>query len=121
MVMPCGTVVTTVTAVKSKPRFDTGRASPLSPESPLKTPVKVKVIEKDISIQAMSCHGAPVSKTFSSSDTELLMLSGSDPVAAVAIRQLSESSKLKVKSPRKKSTIIISGVSKVGRGAAFAV
>lgn len=29
-VMPCGTVVTTVTAVKTKPRFDTGRASPLS-------------------------------------------------------------------------------------------
>lgn len=52
---------------------------------------------------------------------ELLVLSGSDPVAAVAIRQLSESSKLKVKSPRKKSTIIISGVSKVGRGVAFAV
>ena len=30
MVMPCGTVVTTVTAVKTKPRVDTGRASPLS-------------------------------------------------------------------------------------------
>lgn len=30
-VMPCGTVVTTVTAVKTKPRFDAGRASPLSP------------------------------------------------------------------------------------------
>lgn len=29
-VMPCGTVVTTVTAVKTKPRFDVGRASPLS-------------------------------------------------------------------------------------------
>lgn len=29
-VMPCGTVVTTVTAVKTKPRFDTGRVSPLS-------------------------------------------------------------------------------------------
>lgn len=28
--MPCGTVVTTVTAVKTKPRFDVGRASPLS-------------------------------------------------------------------------------------------
>lgn len=41
------------------------------------------------------------------------MLNGSDPVAEVAIRQLSESSKLKVKSPRKKSTIIISGISKV--------
>lgn len=112
MVMPCGTVVTTVTAVKTKPRFDTGRASPLSCESPLKTPVQVKVIEKDISVQAISCHGAPVSKTFSSSDTELLVLNGSDPVAEVAIRQLSESSKLKVKSPRKKSTIIISGISK---------
>lgn len=31
--------------------------------------MKVKVIEKDISIQAISCHGAPVSKMFSSSDT----------------------------------------------------
>lgn len=44
---------------------------------------------------------------------ELLVLNGSDPVAEVAIRQLSESSRLKVKSPRKKSTIIISGISKV--------
>lgn len=111
-VMPCGTVVTTVTAVKTKPRFDTGRASPLSSESPVRTPIKVKVIEKDISVQAISCHSAPVSKTFSSSDTELLVLNGSDPVAEVAIRQLSESSKLKLKSPRKKSTIIISGISK---------
>ncbi|XP_076767269.1 C2 domain-containing protein 2 isoform X6 [Arvicanthis niloticus] len=111
-VMPCGTVVTTVTAVKTKPRFDTGRASPLNLESPVRTPVKVKVIEKDISVQAISCHSAPVSKTFSSSDTELLVLNGSDPVAEVAIRQLSESSKLKLKSPRKKSTIIISGISK---------
>ncbi|KAK1344315.1 hypothetical protein QTO34_014881 [Cnephaeus nilssonii] len=111
-VMPCGTVVTTVTAVKSKPRFDAGRASPLSSESPLRTPVKVRVIEKDISVQAISCHSPPVSKTLSSSDTELLVLSGSDPVAEVAIRQLSESSKLKLKSPRKRSTIIISGISK---------
>ncbi|XP_054434606.1 C2 domain-containing protein 2 isoform X2 [Pteronotus mesoamericanus] len=111
-VMPCGTVVTTVTAVKTKPRFDTGRASPLSSESPLRTPVKVRVIEKDISIQAIPCHGAPVSKTLSSSDTELLVLNGSDPVAEVAIRQLRESSKLKLNSPRKKSTIIISGISK---------
>lgn len=111
-VLPCGTVVTTVTAVKTKPRFDAGRASPLGSESPLRTPVKVKVIEKDISVQAISCHSAPVSKTFSSSDTELLVLNGADPVAEVAIRQLSESSKLKLKSPRKKSTIIISGVSK---------
>ncbi|XP_036898906.1 C2 domain-containing protein 2 isoform X2 [Sturnira hondurensis] len=110
-VMPCGTVVTTVTAVKTKPRFDTGRASPLSSDA-LRTPVKVKVIERDISVQAVPCHSAPVSKTLSSSDTELLVLNGSDPVAEVAIRQLRESSKLKLNSPRKKSTIIISGVSK---------
>uniref|UniRef100_A0A6I8P974 C2 domain-containing protein n=2 Tax=Ornithorhynchus anatinus TaxID=9258 RepID=A0A6I8P974_ORNAN len=111
-VMPCGTVVTTVTAVKTKPRVDLGRSSALNSDSPVKTPIKVKVIEKDISVQAISCHSAPVSKTLSSSDTELLVLNGSDPVAEVAIRQLSESSKLKLKSPRKKSTLIISGVSK---------
>lgn len=45
--------------------------------------------------------------------SELLVLNGTDPVAEAAIRQLSESAKQKLKSPRKKSTIIISGVSKV--------
>ncbi|NXI42540.1 C2CD2 protein, partial [Galbula dea] len=110
-VMPCGTVITTVTALKTKPRLE-GRSSPLSTDSPGKTPVKVKVIEKDFSAQALHSHGAPVSKTLSSSDTELLVLNGTDPVAEAAIRQLSESAKQKLKSPRKKSTIIISGVSK---------
>ncbi|NWS17003.1 C2CD2 protein, partial [Pachyramphus minor] len=130
-VMPCGTVVTTVTAVRTKPRLE-GRASPLSTiegvqfflcsltglstgtrrNSPVKTPVKVKVTEKDFSVEALHSHGAPVSKTLSSSDTELLVLNGTDPVAEAAIRQLSESAKQKLKSPRKKSTIIISGVSK---------
>ncbi|NXN20069.1 C2CD2 protein, partial [Indicator maculatus] len=110
-VMPCGTVVTTVTAVKTKPRLE-GRSSPLSTDSPVKTPVKIKVIEKNVSVQATHSHGAPVSKTLSSSDTELLVLNGTDPVAEAAIRQLSESAKQKLKSPRKKSTIIISGVSK---------
>ncbi|TRZ12671.1 hypothetical protein HGM15179_014430 [Zosterops borbonicus] len=110
-VMPCGTVVTTVTAVRTKPRLE-GRASPLSSDSPVKTPVKVKVTEKDFTVEALHSHGAPVSKTFSSSDTELLVLNGTDPVAEAAIRQLSESAKQKLKSPRKKSTIIISGVSK---------
>ncbi|XP_071608788.1 C2 domain-containing protein 2 isoform X2 [Heliangelus exortis] len=110
-VMPCGTVVTTVTAVKTKPRLE-GRSSPPSTDSPVKTPLKVKVIEKDFSVQGLHSHGAPVSKTLSSSDTELLVLNGTDPVAEAAIRQLSESAKQKVKSPRKKSTIIISGVSK---------
>ncbi|NWU69588.1 C2CD2 protein, partial [Pterocles burchelli] len=110
-VMPCGTVVTTVTAVKTKPRLE-GRSSTLSTDSPVKTPVKVKVIEKGFSVHAIHSHGAPVSKTLSSSDTELLVLNGTDPVAEAAIRQLSESAKQKLKSPRKKSTIIISGVSK---------
>ncbi|XP_039585389.1 C2 domain-containing protein 2 isoform X1 [Passer montanus] len=110
-VMPCGTVVTTVTAVRTKPRLE-GRSSPLGTDSPVKTPVKVKVTEKDFIVEALHSHGAPVSKTLSSSDTELLVLNGTDPVAEAAIRQLSQSARQKLKSPRKKSTIIISGVSK---------
>ncbi|XP_042588766.1 C2 domain-containing protein 2-like isoform X2 [Cyprinus carpio] len=102
-VMPCGTVVTTVTAVRSKP----GR--PLAPES--KSPSKSKLAERRVSEQT-SLHGAKVSKALSSSDTELLMLNGTDPVAEAAIRQLHESAKQKLKSPVKKSTIIISGVAK---------
>ncbi|XP_064261878.1 C2 domain-containing protein 2 isoform X3 [Passer domesticus] len=110
-VMPCGTVVTTVTAVRTKPRLE-GRSSPLGTDSPVKTPVKVKVTEKDFIVEALHSHGAPVSKTLSSSDTELLVLNSTDPVAEAAIRQLSQSARQKLKSPRKKSTIIISGVSK---------
>ncbi|XP_043106673.1 C2 domain-containing protein 2 [Puntigrus tetrazona] len=102
-VMPCGTVVTTVTAVRSKP----GR--PLAPES--KSPSKNKLAERRVSEQT-SLLGAKVSKALSSSDTELLMLNGTDPVAEAAIRQLHESAKQKLKSPVKKSTIIISGVAK---------
>ncbi|XP_059395834.1 C2 domain-containing protein 2-like [Carassius carassius] len=102
-VMPCGTVVTTVTAVRSKP----GR--PLAPES--KSPSKNKLAERRVSEQT-SLHGAKVSKALSSSDTELLILNGTDPVAEAAIRQLHESAKQKLKSPVKKSTIIISGVAK---------
>lgn len=57
--------------------------------------------------------GTSVSKALSSSDTELLMLNGTDPVAEAAIRQLHQSAKQKLKSPVKKSTIIISGIAKV--------
>lgn len=102
-VMPCGTVVTTVTAVRSKP----GR--PLAPES--RSPSKTKLAERRVSEQT-SLLGAKVSKALSSSDTELLVLNGTDPVAEAAIRQLHESAKQKLKSPVKKSTIIISGVTK---------
>ncbi|KAM9320392.1 C2 domain-containing protein 2 [Gastrophryne carolinensis] len=114
-VMPCGTVVTTITSVTSKPRLDGKNSASFSEkpsDSPARTPPKVKVIEKDLSVQAIPTHSGVVSKALSSSDTELLMLNGSDPVAEAAIRQLRESSKQSLKSPRKKSTIIISGISK---------
>nr|XP_046178854.1 C2 domain-containing protein 2-like isoform X1 [Oncorhynchus gorbuscha] len=114
-VMPCGTVVTTITAVKSKP------ARPLLPglsknptqQTPMKPPsgTKSKLSSRRVSEQP-SMLGTMGSKALSSSDTELLMLNGSDPVAEAAIRQLHESAKQKLKSPVKKSTIIISGVAK---------
>ncbi|XP_063812755.1 C2 domain-containing protein 2 isoform X2 [Pseudophryne corroboree] len=114
-VMPCGTVVTTVTSVTSKPRAEgkspTTSYTEKASESPSNTPPKIKVIERDFSVQAIPSQSGLVSKALSSSDTELLMLNGSDPVAEVAIRQLRESSKQSLKSPRK-STIIISGISK---------
>uniref|UniRef100_A0A3B3VR29 C2 calcium dependent domain containing 2 n=1 Tax=Poecilia latipinna TaxID=48699 RepID=A0A3B3VR29_9TELE len=108
-VMPCGTVVTTVTAVKSKP----GRPLPLNNTEPALKPVdsKAKLAERRVSEQA-SPLGGTVSKALSSSDTELLMLNGADPVAEAAIRQLHQSAKQKLKSPVKKSTIIISGIAK---------
>ncbi|XP_070699956.1 C2 domain-containing protein 2 [Pempheris klunzingeri] len=109
-VMPCGTVVTTITAVKSKP----GRPLPLGLSiDPAHKAVanKPKLSERRVSEQA-SMLGATVSKALSSSDTELLMLNGTDPVAEAAIRQLHQSAKQKLKSPVKKSTIIISGIAK---------
>ncbi|XP_040278975.1 C2 domain-containing protein 2 [Bufo bufo] len=115
-VMPCGTVVTTVTSVSSKPRLEgkspTASCTDKTLDSPSRTPPKIKVIERDFSVQAIPSQPGVVSKVLSSSDTELLMLNGSDPVAEAAIRQLRESSRQSLKSPRKKSTIIISGVSK---------
>ncbi|XP_019118994.2 C2 domain-containing protein 2 isoform X1 [Larimichthys crocea] len=107
-VMPCGTVVTTITAVKSKP----GRQLPLNIDPAQKAVAnKPKLSERRVSEQA-SMMGATVSKALSSSDTELLMLNGTDPVAEAAIRQLHQSAKQKLKSPVKKSTIIISGIAK---------
>ncbi|XP_023273536.1 C2 domain-containing protein 2 [Seriola lalandi dorsalis] len=109
-VMPCGTVVTTITAVKSKP----GRPLPLglNLDSAQKVVAnKPKLSERRVSEQT-SMLGTTVSKALSSSDTELLMLNGTDPVAEAAIRQLHQSAKQKLKSPVKKSTIIISGIAK---------
>ncbi|KAL7846296.1 hypothetical protein SRHO_G00212760, partial [Serrasalmus rhombeus] len=67
-VMPCGTVVTTVTAVKSRP----GR--PLPPE----TPSKSKLSERRVSEQP-SKLGAKVSKALSSSDTGITSASAVFP------------------------------------------
>ncbi|XP_029957485.1 C2 domain-containing protein 2 isoform X2 [Salarias fasciatus] len=108
-VMPCGTVVTTITAVKSKP----GRPLPLSlGDATQKAPAgRSKLAERRVSEQGSMLSGT-VSKALSSSDTELLMLNGADPVAEAAIRQLHQSAKQKLKSPVKKSTIIISGIAK---------
>uniref|UniRef100_A0A8C6NQ82 C2 calcium dependent domain containing 2 n=1 Tax=Nothobranchius furzeri TaxID=105023 RepID=A0A8C6NQ82_NOTFU len=100
-VMPCGTVVTTVTAVKSKP----GRPLMKPPDNLIDSK------KRRVSEQA-SMSGVTVSKALSSSDTELLVLNGTDPVAEAAIRQLHQSAKQKLKSPVKKSTIIISGIAK---------
>ncbi|XP_034540378.1 C2 domain-containing protein 2 [Notolabrus celidotus] len=109
-VMPCGTVVTTITAVKSKP----GR--PLPPGLNIDPAIKAVTIKPKLSGRRVSEQpsvlGPTVSKALSSSDTELLMLNGTDPVAEAAIRQLHQSAKLKLKSPVKKSTIIISGIAK---------
>uniref|UniRef100_A0A8C6TUP1 C2 calcium dependent domain containing 2 n=1 Tax=Neogobius melanostomus TaxID=47308 RepID=A0A8C6TUP1_9GOBI len=109
-VMPCGTVVTTITAVKSKP----GRPLPVGLS--IDTCQKVVANQPKLSARRVSeqssAMGNAVSKALSSSDTELLMLNGTDPVAEAAIRQLHQSAKQKLKSPVKKSTIIISGIAK---------
>lgn len=85
-----------------------------TPSAPTQKAVanKPKLSERRVSEQT-SMLGTTVSKALSSSDTELLMLNGTDPVAEAAIRQLHQSAKQKLKSPVKKSTIIISGISKV--------
>ncbi|KAK6322393.1 hypothetical protein J4Q44_G00071850 [Coregonus suidteri] len=114
-VMPCGTVVTTVTAVKSKPgrlllpglSINTTQQTPSNPPSGTMSKVSGRRVS-----EKPSMLGTMGSKALSSSDTELLMLNGTDPVAEAAIRQLHESAKQKLKSPVKKSTIIISGVTK---------
>ncbi|KAM8898084.1 C2 domain-containing protein 2 isoform 1-T1 [Spinachia spinachia] len=109
-VMPCGTVVTTITAVKSKPGRPPSLGFNIDPTQRAVAP-RPKLSERRVSEQA-SMMAATVSKALSSSDTELLMLNGTDPVAEAAIRQLHQSAKQKLKSPVKKSTIIISGIAK---------
>ncbi|KAF5921239.1 hypothetical protein HPG69_018639 [Diceros bicornis minor] len=124
-IMPDGTIVTTVTTVQSRPRVD-GKL-----DSPSRSPSKVEVTEKTTTV--LSESGGP-SRTSHSSSLQLQegaeeetgylssvppageshLSNGLDPVAETAIRQLTEpSGRAAKKTPTKRSTLIISGVSKV--------
>ncbi|KAM4828166.1 phospholipid transfer protein C2CD2L isoform 1-T1 [Thomomys bottae] len=104
-IMPDGTIVTTVTTVQSRPRVD-GKL-----DSPSRSPSKVEVTEKMTTV--LSEQSGPGSASHSSS-RESHLSNGLDPVAETAIRQLTEpSGRAAKKTPTKRSTLIISGVSKV--------
>uniref|UniRef100_A0A3B3ZGM0 Uncharacterized protein n=1 Tax=Periophthalmus magnuspinnatus TaxID=409849 RepID=A0A3B3ZGM0_9GOBI len=98
-IMPDGTIVTTVTTVQSRLKLDHS-------DSPLRSPSKVEVTEKKPTILS---DGKSSSSPNPSSNR---LSNGLDPVAETAIRQLTES-KVVRKTPTKRSTLIISGVSKV--------
>lgn len=101
-VMPDGTIVTTVTTVQSRLRLDHSPG-----DSPLRSPSKVEVTEKKPTILS---DGKSSSSPNPSKSSRLS--NGLDPVAETAIRQLTEA-KVVRKTPTKRSTLIISGVSKV--------
>ncbi|KAF6102394.1 C2CD2 like [Phyllostomus discolor] len=104
--MPDGTIVTTVTTVQSRPRVD-GKL-----DSPSRSPSKVEVTEKTTTV--LSESSGPSNTSHSSSPGESHLSNGLDPVAETAIRQLTEpSGRAAKKTPTKRSTLIISGVSKV--------
>ncbi|XP_063274012.1 phospholipid transfer protein C2CD2L isoform X2 [Prinia subflava] len=104
-IMPDGTIVTTVTTIQSRPKAD------CKLDSPSRSPSKVEVTEKKTTVLLeTSCpHGH-----LPSSSRDSHMPNGLDPVAETAIRQLTETNnKTAKKTPTKRSTLIISGVSKV--------
>ncbi|NXX56935.1 C2C2L protein, partial [Scopus umbretta] len=104
-VMPDGTIVTTVTTIQSRPKAD------CKLDSPSRSPSKVEVTEKKTTVLLES--GCPHSPSPGSSRDSRLP-NGLDPVAETAIRQLTETNnKPAKKTPTKRSTLIISGVSKV--------
>uniref|UniRef100_A0A2K5FAL0 C2CD2 like n=1 Tax=Aotus nancymaae TaxID=37293 RepID=A0A2K5FAL0_AOTNA len=105
-IMPDGTIVTTVTTVQSRPRID-GKL-----DSPSRSPSKVEVTEKTTTV--LSESSGPSNTSHSSSPGDSHLSNGLDPVAETAIRQLTEpSGRAAKKTPTKRSTLIISGVSKV--------
>uniref|UniRef100_A0A8C6YSX7 C2CD2 like n=1 Tax=Nothoprocta perdicaria TaxID=30464 RepID=A0A8C6YSX7_NOTPE len=104
-IMPDGTIVTTVTTIQSRPKAD------CKLDSPSRSPSKVEVTEKKTTVLLES--SCPRS-TVSSGSWDGHMPNGLDPVAETAIRQLTEANnKPAKKTPTKRSTLIISGVSKV--------
>ncbi|NXQ99050.1 C2C2L protein, partial [Sagittarius serpentarius] len=104
-VMPDGTIVTTVTTIQSRPKAD------CKLDSPSRSPSKVEVTEKKTTVLLESgCPRGPLPSGSRDSRTP----DGLDPVAETAIRQLTETNnKPAKKTPTKRSTLIISGVSKV--------
>ncbi|XP_048824251.1 phospholipid transfer protein C2CD2L isoform X2 [Lagopus muta] len=104
-IMPDGTIVTTVTTIQSRPKVD------CKLDSPSRSPSKVEVTEKKTTVLLeSSCPH----NSLSSSSRDSQMPNGLDPVAETAIRQLTETNnKPAKKTPTKRSTLIISGVSKV--------
>ncbi|NXI34846.1 C2C2L protein, partial [Galbula dea] len=104
-IMPDGTIVTTVTTIQSRPKAD------CKLDSPSRSPSKVEVTEKKTTVLLEAgCSRSPMS----SDSWDSHMPSSLDPVAETAIRQLTETNnKPAKKTPTKRSTLIISGVSKV--------
>ncbi|NXU58373.1 C2C2L protein, partial [Turnix velox] len=103
-IMPDGTIVTTITTVQSRPKAD------CKLDSPSRSPSKVEVTEKKTTVLLES--GCPYSPLPSGS-RDSSVPNGLDPVAETAIRQLTETNRPAKKTPTKRSTLIISGVSKV--------
>ncbi|KAM6998525.1 phospholipid transfer protein C2CD2L [Passerculus sandwichensis] len=103
-IMPDGTIVTTVTTIQSRPKAD------CKLDSPSRSPSKVEVTEKTtVLLETGRPHGHLPGSSWDSH-----LPNGLDPVAETAIRQLTETNnKTTKKTPTKRSTLIISGVSKV--------
>nr|XP_009936597.1 PREDICTED: C2 domain-containing protein 2-like [Opisthocomus hoazin] len=104
-IMPDGTIVTTVTTIQSRPKAD------CKLDSPSRSPSKVEVTEKKTTVLLESGWARG---PLPSGSRDSHMPNGLDPVAETAIRQLTETNnKPAKKTPTKRSTLIISGVSKV--------
>ncbi|NXS80450.1 C2C2L protein, partial [Erpornis zantholeuca] len=104
-IMPDGTIVTTVTTIQSRPKPD------CKLDSPSRSPSKVEVSEKKTTVLLET--GRPRGY-LSGGSRDSHMPDGLDPVAETAIRQLTEANNKTIKkTPTKRSTLIISGVSKV--------